>query len=75
MMATQLDMDDNKDSEEDKVMIAETTDGDWIWGIGLNENPAYTKSLNKWKGCNILEWGLMQARNDDLLVSTLTFQL
>eukprot|EP00957_Ditylum_brightwellii_P156327 11898463-Ditylum_brightwellii.AAC.1 len=63
MMTTLLDIDDNKDNKKDRVMIAEATDDDWIWGTGLSENTADTTYPNKWKGYNILGWALMQATN------------
>eukprot|EP00957_Ditylum_brightwellii_P193098 14702718-Ditylum_brightwellii.AAC.1 len=63
MQQLQLDMDDTKENKEDKVMIVETTDDDWIYSIGSKINPAETKHPNKWKGCSILGWHLMQARN------------
>lgn len=46
------------------ILIAEATERDKIWGIGMNPNNKDLYYPSKWKGSNILGWALMEARNE-----------
>ncbi len=45
-------------------IIAEAAPRDRIWGIGLEKNNTNCNFPSKWKGCNILGWALMEARDN-----------
>ena len=46
------------------TLIAETTKGDKIWGIGIKMGDLDQKDPTRWKGSNILGYALMQAREN-----------
>jgi ribA/ribD-fused uncharacterized protein len=48
--------------DTDDALLAETSPRDKIWGIGMSNNLDISYPY-KWKGCNILGWALMEARD------------
>jgi len=45
------------------VILAEATQKDCNWGIGIDMGHPNTQIPSQWKGTNILGWALMEARN------------
>jgi ribA/ribD-fused uncharacterized protein len=48
--------------DTDDDLLAEASPRDKIWGIGMSNNLDISYPY-KWKGCNILGWALMEARD------------
>jgi len=45
-------------------IIAECTNGDWVWGTALDAFDGNVSYPGRWKGSNILGWSLMEARDE-----------
>lgn len=43
-------------------IIAEASEGDRVWGIGLEMKHKDVANPPNWRGTNVLGWALMQAR-------------